>query len=294
LRAAHGGLFTRRFAASAALLIATAGALGCFLWLRDSSLVRVEHVKISGLTTRDAPAIRRTLRQAALRMTTLHYDTGALERAVEGFPAVESVRASADLPDTLEIRVREHRPVAALESGDGRRIAVASDGTLLPRSRRGPLPSVKVDAIPNGGRLDGKSPEEILVLVLAGAPAELRPLLDRAYRTADGVRVAMRTGPTLRFGAPRRLAAKWAAVTRVMADPSSGGASELDVRLPERPAATFEDGSTTADGAPATSGETPAAAATGPTGTTGATGVAPAPAVPVPAPGTSAPAGPAG
>ena len=66
--------------------------------------------------------------------------------------------------------------------------------------------------------------------VLAGAPEELRPLLDRAYRARDGVRVAMRTGPTLRFGAPIRVAAKWAAVARVLADPSAGGATELDVR----------------------------------------------------------------
>jgi cell division protein FtsQ len=281
---AVAGLVTPRFALGATVLIAATGMLGFFLWLRDSSLVRVEHVKITGLTTRDAPAIRRTLRQAAMRMTTLHYDAGALEQAVDAFPAVQSVSASADLPKTLEIRVREHRPVAALESGDGRRVAVASDGTLLPRSKRGSLPAVKVDAIPTGGRIGGTTQEEFLVLVLAGAPPELRPLLDRAYRASDGVRVAMRIGPTLRFGAPRRVAAKWAAVTRVLADASSGGASELDVRLPERPAATFD-----AEPEPA---ETPAPAtgaeqgpATGATGTTGVIGAQPDPA----AGGTSSP-----
>jgi len=45
------------------------------------------------------PAIRRTLRQAALGMTTLHYDEAALDRAVDAFPAVESVSAEADLPN---------------------------------------------------------------------------------------------------------------------------------------------------------------------------------------------------
>ena len=261
-----GELFSRRFALGAVALIAAAGILGGFLWLRDSALVRVEHVKITGLTTRDAPAIRRTLRQAATRMTTLHYDVPALERAVEAFPAVESVSVSADLPDTLRIRVREHRPVAALESGDGRRVAVASDGTLLPRSRRGSLPAVKVDSIPRGPRLGGETPEERLVLVLAGAPAQLRPLLDRAYRAQDGVRVAMRAGPTLRFGAPARVAAKWAAVTRVLADPSSGGASLLDVRLPDRPAASFEDQASAAEESPAAGTEAPVTGATGTTG----------------------------
>jgi cell division protein FtsQ len=279
-----GELFSRRFALGAVVLIAAGGLVGGFLWLRDSSLVRVEHVKITGLTTRDAPAIRRTLRQAATRMTTLHYDARALERAVDAFPAVQSVSVAADLPKTLEIRVREHRPVAALQTGDGRRIAVASDGTLLPRSRRGPLPSVKVDILPRGTRLGGETPEERLVLVLAGAPAQLRPLLDRAYTAQDGVRVAMRTGPTLRFGAPRRVAAKWAAVTRVLADATSGGASLLDVRLPERPAASFDGDPDPAEAAAPTAGADPAPV-TGATGTTGTAGVQPGSA----AAGTSAP-----
>jgi cell division protein FtsQ len=283
VRRAGGAFFTRPFVAGAVLLIAGTGVLGFFLWLRDSSLVRVEHVKITGLTTRDSPAIRRTLRQAAMRMTTLHYDAGTLEQAVEAFPAVESVSASADLPKTLKIRVREHRPVAALQSGDGRQVAVASDGTLLPRSRRGALPSVEVDAIPGGGRLGDKSPEELLVVVLAGAPAELRPLLDRAYGASDGVRVAMRTGPTLRFGAPRRVAAKWAAVARVLADPSSGGATELDVRLPERPAATFGGEPAPAEATPPATDQAPV---TDPVGATGATGAQPPPAET----GTSSPA----
>jgi len=277
-----GELISRRFALGAVALIAAAGILGGFLWLRDSALVRVEHVKITGLTTRDAPAIRRTLRQAATRMTTLHYDVGTLERAVDAFPAVQSVSVSADLPKTLQIRVREHRPVAALESSDGHRVAVASDGTLLPRSRRGSLPAVKVDSIPRGTRLGGETPEERLVIVLAGAPAELRPLLDRAYGAQDGVRVAMRAGPTLRFGAPARVAAKWAAVTRVLADPSSGGASLLDVRLPERPAASFDGDPEPAEAPAPTADAQPAPVA----GATGTTGVQPGPA----ATGTSAPA----
>jgi hypothetical protein len=282
--AAAGALCSRPFAAGAAVLVLAAAASGLYLWVRDSPLVQVEHVQVRGLTTRDAPAIRRTLRQAAMRMTTLHYDEQALERAVDAFPAVQSVSVTADFPKTLEISVREHRPVAALESGDGRRVAVASDGTLLPRSARKSLPAVQVDSLPAGGRL-GASPEERLVVVLAGAPPELRPLLQRAYRTDDGVRVAMRVGPTLRFGAPQRVAAKWAAVTRVLADPSSGGATLLDVRLPERPAATFDGEPAAADAPPAdTSSEAAVPAASGVTGATGLQGVATGTSAPPPQP----------
>ena len=44
-------------------------------------------------------------------------------------------------------------------------------------------------------------------------------------------------GPVLYFGDSHRLAAKWAAASRVLADASSRGATYLDLRLPERPAA---------------------------------------------------------
>jgi hypothetical protein len=77
------------------------------------------------------------------------------------------------------------------------------------------------------------------VRVLAGAPEPLRSQLDRAYAApaGRGILIAMRSGPTLDFGTSARLAAKWASATRVLAAPSSTGASEIDVRLPERPAA---------------------------------------------------------
>jgi hypothetical protein len=225
-----------------ALVLAALGWLG-WSWLRDSTLVKVEEVRVTGLTTRDAPAIRRTLRQAALRMTTLNYSEEELRRAVEPFPAVESVSADADLPHKLVIRVREHRPVAALVSGDDRRVAVASDGTLLPQERDSGLPAVKVDALPDDGRL-GKGPQALLVSVVARAPEELRPLLDRAYRAADGVRVAIEGGPTLRFGAPIRVRAKWIAAARVLADTPAAAAESLDLRIPERPSAAYGAGET--------------------------------------------------
>jgi cell division protein FtsQ len=270
-----------RFAAGfIALLIAALGWLG-WSWLRDSSLVQVEQVRVTGLTTRDAPAIRRTLREAALRMTTLDYSEADLKRAVEPFPAVQSVAVDADLPHKLVISVREHRPVAALESGDGRRVAVASDGTLLPHERDLKLPTVKVDAIPGDGRL-GKGAEAGLVRVISRAPDELRPLLTRAYRARDGVRVAVEGGPTLRFGAPLRLPAKWAAAARVLADTPAAGAASLDLRIPERPSAAYGAADTAADTATPAESQVQAAAtaavaqpSVGASGASGAAGAVP-------------------
>jgi cell division septal protein FtsQ len=208
-------------------------------WFRDSSLVQVRHVEISGISNSpDAAAIRRELREAALEMTTLDVDPGKLEHAVSAYSIVRSVSATGNFPSTIEVEVHEYAPVAALTGPDGRSVPVAFDGTLLPRVTKRKLPAVAVNAAPER---DGFESARVRVLVraLAAAPAPLRTKLERAYvDKEEGLLVALRDGPTLELGNGARLAAKWASATRVLAAPSSVGADEIDVRLPERPSAS--------------------------------------------------------
>jgi cell division septal protein FtsQ len=233
----------------AALVLIVAGWL-LFSWFRDSSLVEVRHVEVSGLTTADAPAIRSELTEAAKGMTTLHLRPKALEHAVSAYPIVHSISASADFPTTLRIQVHEYEPVALLSVPGGKGVPVASDGTLLPRIAKATLPTVAVESAPTSAGFESPRVKR-LVEVLAGAPRALRPELDRAYLGGEGIRVAMRDGPTLEFGLPAQIAAKWAAATRVLAARSSSGATTIDVRLPERPAASgFGSDAATADAAP--------------------------------------------
>src|ERR1700737_2525770 len=67
-------------------LLSTLGALpllaGGWLWLRDSSLVSVERVQVSGVHGPDAHAIEAALAGAARHMTTLDVRPGALRAAV--------------------------------------------------------------------------------------------------------------------------------------------------------------------------------------------------------------------
>jgi cell division protein FtsQ len=53
----------------------------------------------------------------------------------------------------------------------------------------------------------------------------------------DGLAVSLADGPLVQLGDATRLRAKWAAAVAVLADPRSGGASYLDVRVPDRPVA---------------------------------------------------------
>jgi len=208
-------------------------------WFRDSSLVKVRHVEITGVSNSpDADAIKRELKQAALGMTSLDVDTRKLDHSVSGYPIVRAVSASGGFPSKIQIKVHEYAAVAALTAPGGHSVPVAFDGTLLPRLVKDKLPAVAVSALPQH---DGFESTRVrtLVRVLAGAPAALRPQLYRAYLApgGQGILVAMRSGPTLELGTSARLAAKWASATRVLAAPSSTGAGEIDVRLPERPAA---------------------------------------------------------
>jgi cell division septal protein FtsQ len=228
----------RRFRLVVLAPLLLAGAWAGFLWLRDLSIFRVHHVTVSGLTSPEAPSIRRVLRNTGLRMTTLHVREDKLRRAVSSFQSVRSVSASAGFPNTLHIKVSEYEPVAALSASDGRRVAVSSADTLLravgPNAK---LPAVSVGSIPSSGRLEDAAAVK-LVSGLARAPRALRPLIARAYPTARGITVAVRNGPLLYFGPAQRISAKWAAATRVLGDGTARGADVIDIRLPERPAAS--------------------------------------------------------
>jgi cell division protein FtsQ len=212
-------------AAAAAAVLSAA----YFLWLRDSGLVRVDHVAISGLSGRDAPTIRRALVSAGETMTTLHLDPGRLRRAVAGYPAVAAVRAEADFPHGLRVHVVERRPVAFALAGR-ERVPVAADGTLLPGvAAQSRLPVLR---LARSGRGDAR-------LKAAGAapPALLARLRDVSPVPGRGLVAHLRGGPDVVLGTPARLRAKWIAAARVLADPGSAGASYLDVSLPERPVA---------------------------------------------------------
>src|ERR1700684_3359867 len=88
-----------------------------WLWLRDSPLVAVEHVQISGVAGPEAGAIEAALTSEARRMSTLDVHTSSLLVAVAPFRMVRAVHAVASFPHRLRIRVLEQPPVAALTVG---------------------------------------------------------------------------------------------------------------------------------------------------------------------------------
>jgi cell division protein FtsQ len=225
----------RRLLALLVLSLMLAG--GYQFWLRDSSLVAVDEVKISGLTTADAQRVRTSLTSAARGMTTLHIDRERLERAVEAYPVVRELEVTADFPHGLRVRVVEH-VAAAMAVGDAGQVPVAGDGTILRGLPiEGELPTVEVDGIPGGDRL--RDPEARAAAAVAGAaPPVLRGRIQKVTKRAEeGLVAELNEGPELIFGAATQLRAKWAAAARVLADREARGASYIDLRIAGRPAA---------------------------------------------------------
>jgi cell division protein FtsQ len=240
-------------------LLATVIALpllgGGWLWLRHSSLTAVEHVRVTGVRGADAANVEAALREAARHMSTLDVRPGTLRAAVASWRVVRDLKVSAEFPHGLRIAVSEQLPVAAL-SVAGARTAVAADGVVLgPDLLSGSLPTV--GSTSSAAPLAGQRVREGSLLgelaVLGAAPAPLAKLITRAYMGPRGVTVALRSRLLAYFGDATRPHAKWLALARVLADPSSAGAWYVDVRVPERPAAGFAAG-TIPTGAPTGAG----------------------------------------
>jgi cell division protein FtsQ len=233
---------------------------GSWLWLRHSSLVAVKRVSVVGVSGPDATQIRSALVSEALTMTTLDVQLGHLRTAVSPYPVVKHLRVSTQFPHGMRIRVIEQVPVAIVDA-DGQRTAVAGDGTLLSgEPTTASLPTITLAVAPGGTHLTGSARSE--ARMLAAAPYQLLAKVTQASNDSiHGLVAQLRDGPKVYFGGGDQLAAKWSAVTEVLADAHSAGAGYIDVTDPTRPAAG--PGS---DGGPATT-----SAATEPTTTTGGT-----------------------
>ncbi len=228
----------------ALLAVVTCSALliGGWLWLRDSPLVAVERVQVVGVHGPEAGAIDQALTSAARQMSTLDVHPQRLLAAVAPYQVVRAVAASPSFPHGLRIRVVEQLPVAALTIAGGR-TAVAADGVVLgPALLSGALPvlsggSGRQTVAQDAGQHVRDASLLACLTVLGAAPAPLAGQIVRAFTGPDGVTVVMRGGLRVYFGDSSRPHAKWLSLASVLADRSSAGATYVDVRVAERPAA---------------------------------------------------------
>ena len=109
-------------------------ALGWF-WLRDSSLVAVDKVTVTGVSGPNAARITSVLEDAARDMTTLHVSRSDLDSAIAAYPQVKDIQIATHFPHRMDITVTEHNPVAVIVA-DGKRVPVSATGGSCARSTR--------------------------------------------------------------------------------------------------------------------------------------------------------------
>lgn len=219
---------------------------GGWLWLRDSPLVAVEHVTVSGESGPDSAQIRTALIGAAHAMTTLDVNTGQLRKAVAAYPQVQDVKVSTDLPHGLHIEVIERTPVGVVLAG-GQKVDVAGDGTLMydvPVSAN--LPVIPLRVPPGGKQLTDPAGKDEVALLAAAPERLLAKVSAVSTQPTHGLVAQLRGGPSIYFGDASRLAAKWISAEAVLADSGSEGAVYIDVTDPRRPAAGAGSGQGTA------------------------------------------------
>ena len=207
-----------------------------WLWYRGSSLVKVEHVSVTGLSGPDVPQIRDALSSEALQMTTLDISIAKLESAVSQFSYVRQLTVTGRGAHGVLIHVVEQVPVATVQVGDQSDV-VDGSGALLPGATpHGALPTVPLAIAPDGSVITAPGPRAA-VAALAAAPYRLLAHITSATSTsAHGVIVQLRDGPQLYFGQPSQLRQKWTAAVAVLQNKNSVGASYIDVTDPQRPA----------------------------------------------------------
>ena len=231
----------------ARLMVLAAVALvviGGWLLLRDSALFSVDQVQISGLGADALPVVSEDLLAAAHQETTTDFSLGALRAAVAPYTVVAGISARTHFPHGLSIEVVERHPLAQLQVG-GHWFLLDADGLVVTGASGRGLTVLRSGALPSGGRTHDRF--VLLALrVLGDAPEPLRQRVV-AVTVADGLlMIYLHRGPRLIFGNAALPHAKWDATAAVLADPSSRGASYIDVQVPSRPAAQVADPATTA------------------------------------------------
>jgi len=219
------------------LVLVLIGWLG-WTWYRGSSFVKVESVRVTGLSGPDVPQIRDALMSAALQMTTLNVNIQKLEASVSQYSYVHALTVTGTGAHGVVIHVAEKVPVAYVQAGS-RTQMVDGAGELLPSSTTvyGALPVVPVDSISAGNTVAAPGARAAIEALAAAPYALLAHISGAASSSAHGVIVQLRHGPQLYFGPSTQLAEKWHAAVAVLQNSDSVGASYIDVTDPSRPAA---------------------------------------------------------
>lgn len=236
-------------------------------WGRSMPAFTTERVVVTGTHVVGKKDARRTLEEAFLGQNLFAVGAGDVRRALQSQCYVARVEIDRDFPDTLRVRLVEHRPALAVLAG-GRWFVVSRSGHVIceapPKDakdeesvgdgcgaenatgdgggpagvREAALPRLRVKEAPKPGRPAKDARVRAAVATLDGLPRALRRQVALVEVTAAlRVTVTLRDGLVVRIGEAARLEDKVISLRAVRAAYRAEGRSPtyIDVSLPERP-----------------------------------------------------------
>jgi len=224
------------------VVLVCAGAL--FLWLRSSDVFAVRAITVSA-TERVSEETIAAVTSGVFGQSLLRLSTAEVEKALLELPYVCFAEVHRRFPDTLEINVLEHEPVARVQTEGGGVWLTSDDGRLLEgadASRFTDLPLIVPETAfsPVAGE---QAPKEIIAaLPIAGLLADegiggRLPAVDRINVSAVGeVALSIEGGTQLRLGEPARLEQKLMVVVEILEQCMTDGKAleYVDASIPER------------------------------------------------------------
>lgn len=180
-------------------LVAVLVAVGAFGWVvLASPLLQATSVQLVG-GERLGVAEVEALASADIGTPLATVDIAALAARIELLPVVADAQVLRVWPSTLEVRVTERVPVAAV-ARDGGVALVDADGVQLATEPKTPgdVPLVSASTVAAGDR-----PLQAATSVLESLPTELRAQVKGTEAlTHDSVTLALRSGATVVWGSP--------------------------------------------------------------------------------------------
>ncbi len=234
---------TGRRRRAVALIVGILLLLGLSCWaLTYTPLFRARHIRVTGVSVLTAEEIR-GLGGVDETTNVVHVDRDAVVGRLETSPWVADASVHVELPDTLELRITERRPIGLIDAL-GEHGVLASDASVLPTAPGVPqdLPAVRA-ALGAPSELQRQAAAAILVAI--------DPVVSKRVSAVtvgqDGlVTLTLTNGTEVQAGAAGDEAAKAEALRGVLRWASSGDLelTSIDVSAPTAPSATLSDGST--------------------------------------------------
>jgi len=225
------------FATITLIALATGG-----WFLSRSSLFALEGIEVAGtkLLT-PAEVVQASGLHRGQSMLGLHTDQ--VRARIASLPLVRSVTVRRVPTARVRITVTERAPSFILETVEGRWLMDDTGVILGVADGTASLPTISVAGAPSAGTGDRLQEPDVrnAMELWAALPRSLRTSGATIQATADSGLMLVRSGSTIVFGTMDRLAQKLRSVRLVMNRVGRMGRNivRLDVRSPERPAATL-------------------------------------------------------